>query len=41
METKHRTIIQAAVLLIVLVFAISGNMPERDTKATAHVSAYE
>lgn len=35
MEIKHRTLIQAAVLFIVLVFAISGNASERKTETTA------
>ncbi len=37
MQIKHRTLIQAAVLLIVLVFAVSGNVSARKTEPTAQV----
>lgn len=37
MQIKHRTLIQAAVLLIVLVFAVTGNVSARKTESTAQV----
>lgn len=39
MQIKHRTLIQAAVLLIVLVFAVTGNVSARKTEPTAQVVA--
>ncbi len=42
METKHRTLIQAAVLLILLVcVAASNGSPSKQEKATAAVAAQE
>lgn len=37
METKHRTLIQAAVLLIVLVFVATGHATARKSDTTAQV----
>lgn len=41
MQIKHRTLIQAAVLLIVLAFAITGNVPAHKPGATAQVASSE
>ena len=41
METKHRTLIQAAVLLILLVFVATGHATSRKSEATAQVVSSE
>lgn len=41
METKHRTLIQAAVMLILLVFVATGHATARKPDTTAQVVAAE